>query len=128
MNADSQDIFFECKGGPGTQPRSWDGRMRILRTGEICEAEVEARGSYFHLLVGRHSYGNFVCIPNWDVGTEISGLDDIFWNMERLQNNTPLKKVDVCSVACALSQIYKIKQLLESKPETVPIKMATSSM
>lgn len=128
MYADSQDIFFECKGEPGIQPRSWDGRLRILRIGEICEAEVEARGSYFHLLVGRHSYGNFVCIPNWDVGTEISGLDDIFWNMERLQNNTPLKKVDVCSVASALSQIYKINQLLESKPETVPMKMVTSSM
>ena len=127
MYADSDDIIFECKGGPEMQPGSWSGRIRILRIGESCEAEVEARGSHFHLIVGRHSYGNFVCIPNWDIGTEISGLDDVFWNAERLQNSTPLKKVDACSVASALDQIHKIKQLQEfvSEPEFMKTEAAS---
>ena len=118
MSTDKEHICFQCNGGPGFHPQSWDGRLRMLKTGELCEAELEARGSYFHLIVGRHTYGNFVCIPNWNVGTEVSGLDDVFWNTERLQNNTSLKKVDVCSVATALIQISKINQLPESRTGT----------
>ena len=128
MYADSSDIIFECKGEPGMQPKSWDGTLRILRHGEFCEAEVEARGSHFHLVMGKHSYGNFVCIPNWNAGTEISLPDDIFWNTERLQNSTPLKKVDACSVASALDQIHKIKQLQESVSETEHMKTVASSV
>lgn len=128
MYADSRDIIFECKGEPGMQPGTWEGTLRILRNREFCEAEVEARGSHFHLIVGRHSYGNFVCIPNWDIGTEISDPEDIFWNTERLQNSTPLKKVDACSVASALDQIHKIKQLQESVSETEHMKTAASSV
>ena len=72
MYADNQDIIFECKGEPEMQPDTWEGMLRILRSGKFCEAEVEARDSYFHLIVGRHSYGNFICISNWDIETEIS--------------------------------------------------------
>lgn len=112
MSADSDYIFFPCTGATGCRPQSWEGALRLLRTGEFCEAEVEARGSYFHLIVGRHAYGNFVCIPNWNVGTEIAGMDDIFWNTERLQNYTVLKRTDACSVAAALSQIYRIHETM----------------
>ena len=54
-----------------------------------------ARGSNFHLLVGHHAYGNYIGIPKWDIGTELSALSDSFWNLERL-SNTKLKKVDAC--------------------------------
>lgn len=105
MHADGKMISFLCKEEPGGRPRSWEGTMRILKAGDPCEAEVEARGSYFHLIVGKHSYGNFVCIPNWNVGTELSGLDDIFWNTQRLRDYTSMKNVDACSVAAALNQL-----------------------
>lgn len=64
-------ITFTCK-GKGCSTRQWEGSLEILKRGNPCEAELCARGSRFHLIVGRHSYGNYLCIPNWDVGTELS--------------------------------------------------------
>ena len=85
----------------------WDGEIvPIQLSTEPYEVEVSARGSYFHLLVGHHAYGNYICIPNWDIGTELAALADCFWNLERL-SSTKLKKVDACSVAYALVELSK---------------------
>jgi hypothetical protein len=64
--------------------------------------EISARGSRFHLIIGKHAYGNYLCIPNWNVGTELSSLTDIFWNEERLRNHSKLTKVDTRTVVTAL--------------------------
>ena len=66
-------ITFTCK-GKGCSPRQWEGSLEILKRGNPCEAELCARGSRFHLIVGKHSYGNYLCIPDWDIGTELSSL------------------------------------------------------
>lgn len=95
-------ISFECHMA-GCSPSSWNGVLRILKTGNPCEAEVSARGSSFHLIAGSHAYGNYVCIPNWNVGTELGALTDSFWNEERLLNYTGLREVDVCTVVTALN-------------------------
>ena len=50
-------ITFTCK-GKGCSPRQWEGSLEILQRGNPCEAELCARGSRFHLIVGKHSYGN----------------------------------------------------------------------
>ncbi len=105
MYSRREEIIFPCVGKRDGKTESWKGRLRILKTGNPCEAEAEARGSYFHLIVGKHSYGNFVCIPNWNVGTELAELDDIFWNEERLRDYTVLKNADACSVAAALNSL-----------------------
>lgn len=85
----------------------WTGEILPIRLDwEPYEAEVSARGSYFHLIVGRHAHGNYICIPNWDIGTELASLSDSFWNLERL-SRTKLKKVDACSVAYALVELSK---------------------
>ena len=116
MYEEAKRIFFTCQGEPGRTPQSWEGRLRILRDGDPWEAELEARGSYFHLIVGNHAYGNFVCIPNWNVGTELSRLDDLLWNAERLRNYSSMKSVDACSVAAALNQlaVYAKKQAISA--------------
>lgn len=95
-------ISFECHTA-GCSPSRWNGVLRILKTGNPCEAEVSARGSSFHLIAGSHAYGNYVCIPNWNVGTELGALTDSFWNEERLLNYTGLRKVDACTVVTALN-------------------------
>ena len=90
-----------------TSKTTWNGEIIPIRLEqEPYEVEVSARGSYFHLLVGRHAYGNYICIPNWDIGTELASLSDSFWNLERL-STTKLKKVDACSVAYALLEVSK---------------------
>lgn len=51
------------------------------------------------MLVGKHAYGKYLCIPNWGIGTEIASLSDCFWNRERLEQNYPdLSKVDIISI------------------------------
>ena len=94
-------ITYLCT-GKGCSPYQWEGRLEIIRSGNPCEAEIDARGSHFHMIVGKHAYGNYICIPNWDIGTELAALSDTFWNEERLRNYSKMKKVDACTVVTAL--------------------------
>ena len=87
---------------PHKNIQQWEGSLEILQRGNPCEAELCARGSRFHLIVGKHSYGNYLCIPNWDVGTELSSLTDLFWNEERLRHYSRMKKADACTIVLAL--------------------------
>ncbi|MCI7595307.1 MAG: hypothetical protein PUI41_05835 [Lachnospiraceae bacterium] len=99
-------IIFQARLSADSK-KLWIGEIvPIQLEQEPYEVEVTARGSYFHLLVGHHAYGNYICIPNWDVGTELASLSDSFWNLERL-NSTKLKKVDACSIAYALLELSK---------------------
>ena len=97
-------ITFTCE-GKGCSPHRWEGELEILKTGNPCESWLYARGSSFHLIVGRHAHGNDICIPNWDVGTELSSLTDKFWNWERLRQYSRMKKVDACSIVSALEML-----------------------
>ena len=63
-------------------------------------AHPAGRGTYFHILAGRHKYGNYLCIPNHDVGCELSDFSDIFWNEERI--GSLMRKVDAVTVAAGL--------------------------
>ena len=47
-------------------------------------ALTTARGYYYHMIFGNQINGNFLCIPNWHVGCELAGLDNISWNMDSL--------------------------------------------
>lgn len=69
---------------------------------------MTARGSSFHLIVGHHKYGTYICIPNWNVGTELASLTDRFWNYERLINYTELSIVDAYSIVNALVELRKM--------------------
>lgn len=44
---------------------------------EPYEAVVSAEGSRFHLLFGSQYSGNFLCIPDWHIGCELSYLNCI---------------------------------------------------
>lgn len=77
-------ITFTCE-DKGCSLRYWEGELEILKTGDPCEAWMYARGSGFYLIVGRYAHGNYICIPNWNVGTELSLRTDVFWNEERLR-------------------------------------------
>ena len=70
--------YYQCS-DPDSNEKNWIGHIRPLNINRN-EFEVTARGSTFHLLVGKHAYGKYLCIPNWGIGTEISSLSDCFWN------------------------------------------------
>ena len=92
--------YYQCS-DPDSNEKTWTGHIRPLNINRN-EFEVTARGSTFHLLVGKHAYGKYLCIPNWDVGTELSSLTDLFWNEERLRHYSRMKKADACTIVLAL--------------------------
>lgn len=98
---------YVCAIQSGKQKKKWLGEIRLLESDEKnYEVEITGRGTYFHAIAGRHHYGNFICIPNHDVGCELSDFSDVFWNRERLSSQ--LKKVDAVTVACALSHLKEL--------------------
>ncbi len=55
---------------------------------------------YFHILTGQHKYGDYLCIPNYDVGGERSRLSNFFWNREQISRL--MKEEDAVTVATRL--------------------------
>lgn len=93
--------------------RTWEAGVSLLRasrTGRQYEAEIEGRGTYFHILTGQHKYGDYLCIPDHDVGCERSRLSDFFWNRERL--GRLMKEEDAVTVANGLMYL---EALIENK-------------
>lgn len=100
------ELNFICIGTDDMKPKRWHGHISLLKDCDPYELEVTARYSRFHILCGKHEYGNFLCIPNWNIGTELSNLSDSFWNFERLITYYPeLSKVDATSITCALVKL-----------------------
>jgi len=96
-------IEYECLQTVGKRTTRWCCTMELKRKQPPYELELSARGHHFHILFGKHTYGNFLCIPNWDIGCELADYGDTFWNTERLSRH--MKKADAISIAQALAVI-----------------------
>lgn len=83
------------------------GRISLIRDVDPMEMEIEANGWTFHTIVGRHQNGNYICIPNWNIGSELAYLQDEFWNYERLCNYTALEKDNALAITKALAEVDK---------------------
>lgn len=82
---------------------TWKGKITsIIDYGQHYEIKINSR-SGFWLIVGKSSSGNFACAPAFYAGCELSSLEDIFWNTERLTK--ALGKVDGITAAYALNAI-----------------------
>ena len=95
---------FTCR-YKDTEDKACKGRVIKFVGGDPMEADIEINGWTFHVIVGTQWYGNYICIPNWSVGSELANLDDEFWNYERLCEYTPLKKDNAKAIARALAEI-----------------------
>ncbi len=92
----------------GCRPASWPAKVRILCTGSPNEVIVNARGSSYHLIFGQQTNGNYLCIPDWNIGSELASLSDIYWNTERLRNYCHMSKADAVTIAQVLSYMDEI--------------------
>lgn len=100
------DKFFTCLFLPDGQMKPWQGTICPLLPFEPADFEICSRGSMFHIILGQHSQGRYLCIPNWGIGMDIADPDDCFWNYEHLRAEYPkLSKVDAVSIVNALSAI-----------------------
>ncbi|MBU3192290.1 hypothetical protein K9O30_23005 [Clostridium bowmanii] len=96
-------IKFECTMKMGKKIESWSGMItKLTKFGSHYELKIESR-SGFIVVIGKTNYGNFACIPDYDVGCHLSTLNDLFWNSERL--SAIMNKVDAITVANALQAI-----------------------
>lgn len=108
------ELHYICTGTDHMKPKHWEGYIRLLKNSVPYELEVTARHSSFHILCGKHEYGNYICIPNWNIGTELAGLSDRFWNFERLTTYYPeLSPVDAISITCALATLSEYIAITE---------------
>ena len=77
--------------------------MKHYKVKALFEVPVNANGSYFLVIYGKHVNGGFCCIPNRDLGCEMSTPDDTFYNFEKLIN-AGLNEPDAKAVALAIKQ------------------------
>lgn len=94
---------FRCE----NKKESWVGHIRYVKNyGSHYEMYVESRSGLL-ITFGEISSGNFLCVPNFNVGCELAELRDRFWNKERL---IPiLGEIDGITVAEAL---YTVSHLI----------------
>ena len=85
-------------------------------TGELHEMAVEARGCSFHLIFGDQINGMFLCIPNWDIGCELSSLTDRHWNRDSLLKTGRIDFEECNAIVWALSSIADLLRLLHREP------------
>lgn len=98
-------IKFECMLNEGKRTENWSGMITDLtKFGSHYELKIESR-SGFIIIIGKTNYGNFACIPDYDVGCHLCNLEDLFWNSERL--SSIMNKIDGITVAYALKTVAK---------------------
>lgn len=97
-------IHFKYQNGDHVK----NGQITIIHASFPIEADIHANGWNFHIIVGKHRDGKYICIPNWSIGSELAGLDDTFWNSERLNNCTRLDESNSNIIAAALAELSHI--------------------
>lgn len=65
--------------------RSWLGKIEILKASEhLQELLVSGDGLRFHLLIGDHAFGSFLCEPRLGICCELSHFSDRLWNRQSI--------------------------------------------
>lgn len=87
-----------------------DGQIQTIKTeSEPYEAVVSAEGSRFHIIFGSQQNGNFLCIPDWHTGCELSYLEDVFWSHESILGNDEMFGYEnATAIAYALKELSRI--------------------
>lgn len=93
-------MFFECVRKNGKKTERWKGAILGLREyASHCEFRIESLSGIM-VVFGKTVCGGFACMPDFGAGCHLAGLDDIFWNTEKLTE--VLGEVDGITVASAL--------------------------
>jgi hypothetical protein len=77
----------------------------MIRTTIPYEMNLSFNGNIYHIIVGKHRYGNYICIPNWDIGCELAFFSDTFWNIERLTRH--IAETEATAIVKGLKLVYE---------------------
>ena len=102
---------FQCIHTIKRRTQTWQGTIEIMKlaAGHI-EAAITGRGSYFHVITGPQINGNYICIPNYNVGSELAPYKDYFWNKEQLSR--VMGVIDATTVATGLTWLPEITEAI----------------
>lgn len=79
---------------------------------EPYEVFIESQGLSFHVLFGSQVNGNFLCIPNWELGCEMAEFSNRAWNRESmLKTRSGLGYEDATAIAHGISLLDSKKLL-----------------
>lgn len=95
-------IKYQCQ----NKGQSWPCEIHMLRSSEPYEMYLDTGGSRYHIIAGSHGHGNYICIPNWSVGSELASFYDTFWNTEQLMRL--LQEKVAIGVAQGLKLVHEI--------------------
>lgn len=94
---------FKCTSHHNGKTESWNGKIVYFKDCSNCiEMNIQSR-SFIDVIIGTSKYGNYVCIPNFEVGCYLSSFHDIYYNTERLSRL--MGKVDGVTVATAIKSL-----------------------
>ena len=79
---------------------------------EPYEMSVKARGHRYHLVFGHKVSGMYLCIPDRNIGCELSNLSDWDENMDCLLKTDQLDYEESTAIAWALFSIGSLLRLL----------------
>lgn len=99
-------ILFLCTGPAEWEPaeRRWSGEIKITRRSiNMVEFIIYGRSSCMNGVAGKYMSGQYICIPDIDVGCPLSRMSDIFWNKERLCGH--MREADAVTVTYALKAL-----------------------
>jgi len=80
-------------------------QIDMIRTAIPYEMTLSFNGNIYHIIVGNHMYGNFICIPNWDIGCELAFFSDTFWNIERLTRH--MGEIEATAIVKGLKLVHE---------------------
>lgn len=99
-------IWFACTGPAewDAGERRWRGELKVCGHGMyMAELIIYGRGSCMNVLIGKYRSGQYICIPDIDVGCPLSRLSDVFWNKQRLSAH--MQEADAVTVTYALKAL-----------------------
>lgn len=89
---------------PAGQALGASGKVTVTRRDrDRMELMIYGSAACVNAVVGSYMSGQYICIPDIDVGCPLSSFSDIFWNRERLSAH--MQKTDAEMVAYALKAL-----------------------
>lgn len=79
------------------------GLIRIIKLDrEPYEIEITVNGYDFHAIFGTQKKGNYLCVPNWELGCELVSYKDRRWNINSIYHTGKIDYEYACAIGNAL--------------------------
>jgi len=98
---------YRCYQETSAGVEEWSGCIeQLIEHNSYNEMLVTGRGTSLWVVFGKYRHGNFLCIPNANIGCELASLGDTFWNTERLSELAG--SVDATTIAYGLKAVSQL--------------------